>query len=160
RIGSFAIRPMLVSALLLATGNLVGKFAGVINQLILSSHFGAGAAMDGYFAVLAMPVFATGVVSSTLTNGVIPASVGVKEIAGVGRAHDLFRSILTMTLATTVGLCIVSVIGGGAILHLTAPGLGREQQAVAYILIPYLYPLFALNTLIAVITSAINAEGT
>jgi len=154
-----AAGPLLTAAALLMTGTLLTRAVGLLNQVAASSHFGAGAAMDAYFAVLAVPVFATSLITATLTSAVTPEYARVRLKLGRHTANNLFRVVLWLTTGLSIGLSVLLVLAGPWIVRVTAPGLNPEQLSVAEQLVPFVYPLLAINTAIGVVTGVVNAEG-
>jgi murein biosynthesis integral membrane protein MurJ len=151
--------PLLAAAALLMTGTLATRAVGLLNQLSASSHFGAGAAMDAYFAVLAVPVVVTSLLTATLTSAVTPEYTRVRAQLGRSAANDLFRVLLWFTTSLSILLSAGLVLAGPWVVHLTAPGLNAEQLSAAEQLVPFIYPLLAINTAIGVVTAIVNAEG-
>src|SRR5215467_9647936 len=72
----------------IASAGLLIRVMGMVNQVVVSANFGAGAAMDAYFVASLLPLLIAQLIVGAVENSVIPAYArartgGTKEQASV-----------------------------------------------------------------------------
>lgn len=133
-------------AVLIAAASFFSRILGLFRDRILAGEFGAGDALDVYYAAFRLPdMLYNFVIVGALSAGFIPIFVAMKQKKFSGGAHwRLANNYLTTTL---LGLSVVSVAGFIATPWLTpliAPGFSTEKLATVTTLtrIMFFSPIF------------------
>lgn len=155
-----AINTHVLRALLhLISAALLLRAGGMINQVIVSASFGAGAAMDAYFVAAAFPLLLVQLVSSAVESSVIPVYTQLRMRAGKEEVSRLFSTLLNglllLALLFTLGLFALR----RQLVLFSAPGLDPTRFAQAIALTPLLYLAVPLSLLIGLLECILNAEG-
>src|SRR6185312_15507970 len=143
----------------LASAALLSRMMGMVNQVIVTSHFGAGSAMDAYFVATTLPLLLAGLIGSTLEASVIPVYARVRSQQSKEQASLLFSSVLNLLLVSAVLLTAIMFIFRSQLLHLSAPDLNQSGLGLAINLAPFIYPAMLLTVIVGFLECILNAEG-
>jgi putative peptidoglycan lipid II flippase len=141
-----AINGHIARALLsLVSAALLLRAGGMLNQVIVSANFGAGAAMDAYFVATALPLLLVQLLTSALEAAVIPVYSRLRMHSGREGASRLLSTLINGLVLGTVLLVLILLALRQPLILLSAPGLdaGRLHQAVS--LAPLLYLTLPLS---------------
>lgn len=144
--------------LLLSSAALLVRVFGMVNQVVASGRYGAGATMDAYFVASTLPLLMAQLGGAAIESSVIPVYVHVRA-QGKERASILFSTSLNLLLISAVLLTVVMLIFRDQIIHLSAPGLDPLRTGLAMSLTPFIFPVVLLMMVIAYLESILNAEG-
>lgn len=152
-------RHILRALLSLVSAALLLRVGGMVNQVVVSANFGAGATMDAYFVAVAFPLLLVQLLSSALEAAVIPVYSRLRMRSGREVASRLLSTLVNCLVLWTVLLVLVLIALRQSLVFLSAPGLdsGRLQQAVA--LAPLLDLAIPLSLVIGLLECVLNAEG-
>ena len=147
-----AVFSLIFAAMLLRIGSM-------LNQVVISAHFGAGEAMDAYFVASAFPLLLVQLISSALEAAVIPV---YSRLSVETQRDAASRSLSTLINCVAIGalfLMLILIFASQPLAFLSAPGLGpaRLRQAVA--LAPWFYLSIPISLLTNLLTSLLNVEG-
>jgi len=143
----------------LASAALLIRVMGLVYQIIVTSRFGLGDAMDAYFVASLVPSLVAQLLSGTVEYSVIPVYIQVRSEEGRQQASELFSTLLNTLLAGTALLMVVMFIFRSQIVFFSAPVLGSARAELAISLVPFIVPILILQTLISLLESILNAEG-
>lgn len=155
-----AINRHIVQALFsLISAALLFRIGGMVNQVIVSASFGAGAAMDAYFVAAAFPLLLIQLLSSALEAAIVPVYSRLRLHANRDAASSLLSTLVNCLVISAILLLLVLIVLRQPLVFLSAPGLdlAREQQSVA--LAPMLYLVIPLSLVISLFECILNAEG-
>src|SRR6266852_5548161 len=93
----------------IASAALLVRVFGMLNQIVVTRHFGAGAAMDAYFVASTLPILMANLLSTSIESSVIPVYARVR-LQGKEQASILFSTLLNLVLLGTVLLTLVMLI--------------------------------------------------
>src|SRR5947209_17828677 len=96
---------------------------GMVNQVVVSSHFGAGATMDAYFVASALPLLLAQLVVSAIESSVIPVYARVRSQGEKEEATLLFSTVLNLLLIGAALLTLVMLMFRQQLILLSAPAL-------------------------------------
>ena len=144
--------------LILSSAALVVRVFGMLNQIVASGRFGAGAKMDAYFVASTLPLLTAQLASSAVESSVIPVYVRVRT-QGKERASILFSTSLNLLLISAALLTGVMLVFRYQIIHLSAPALDPFRTGFAVSLTPFIFPVVLLMIVITFLESILNAEG-
>src|SRR5258708_11979003 len=116
---------------------------GMLNQIVVTRRFGAGATMDAYFVASTLPLLMATLLSTSLESSVIPVYARVRT-QGKERASMLFSTLLNLVLLGTALLTLVMLIFRAQLIHLSAPPLDPSPTALPVSLPPFTFPLLFL----------------
>lgn len=158
--GSGAINRRVVRALLnLISAALLLRIGGMVNQVVVSADFGAGAAMDAYFVATAFPLLLVQLLSSALEAAVIPVYSRLRLSSDLEAASRLLSTLLNGLILATGLLVLVLLWLRQPLIFLSAPGLDSDRQQQAVILASLLDLALPLSLVIGLLEAVLNAEG-
>ncbi len=118
------------AAVIVGGASLASRVAGVFRDRILASTFGAGSALDSYYAAFRLPdVLYSLVILGALSAGFIPVFAEYLETKTKEEAWQLAERILSVVGATMMCICGALIIFAPAIVPLTVPGFDGEKLA-------------------------------
>ena len=126
-----------------AVFSLLSRILGVLRDRIFAGQFGAGEALDVYFAAFRIPDFIFNIiVLGGLSAGFIPIFTGL--IKDKKKAWVFTNNILNILMLLLVFLGILGVIFAPFLMQLIAPGFNSAQQQITTDLtrIMFLSPIF------------------
>jgi putative peptidoglycan lipid II flippase len=144
----------------LASATLVARGVGTFNQVVISDHFGAGAAMDAYFAAVAGPTLFATLVVSALESAVIPTYTKLVAAGREREASDVMSTLLNLVMLLLTALTAAMVVFPQYTVLAFAPGLPRGTVAIGVTLVPWILPTMMLNTYIGFTNAVLNATRT
>lgn len=158
RLSETAVNVKILGAILtLATGTIAARTLGVFNQSIISAHFGAGIAMDAYFATLALPVLLTNLVVNALQASIIPIYLRMTKDGREREASEVLSTILTLGLLLVFLLTVLMLAFPTLAVRIMAPGASQATIDAGAQLAPYVFPILLLNTVVGFLTAVSNA---
>ncbi len=89
--------------LTLASAALLTRVMGLLNQIVVTRRFGAGAEMDAYFVASTLPILMATLLSASIESSVIPVYARVRT-QGKEQASILFSTLLNLLVLGTVVL--------------------------------------------------------
>ncbi|MDQ2714021.1 MAG: murein biosynthesis integral membrane protein MurJ [Chloroflexota bacterium] len=143
----------------LASAALLTRMVGMVNQVIVSSRFGAGDMMDAYFVAAILPTTAAYIVITAIESAVIPVYTQVRAQHDKGQASTLFSTLLNLLLLGTVFLTCVMFLFRRQVILLSAPALDPLRIDLATSLAPYMFPVLILMVIAGFLECILNAEG-
>jgi putative peptidoglycan lipid II flippase len=143
----------------LAGITLAARALGVINQVAISDHFGAGAAMDAYFAALALPTFLGNLAVGALEASVIPIYARLHRVGQEREASEVLSTLFNIITLALGSLTALMLIFPEVAVRIFAPGVSPKTSEIAVALAPLLFPTLLLNTFVGFITSVLNTTG-
>src|SRR5262249_49451929 len=90
--------------LALSSAVLLTRIAGMVNQVVASSHFGAGSTMDAYFIVYTLPTLLAYLFIGSIEAAVVPVYAGVRAQGSKEQASRIFSTVLNLFLLSTIVL--------------------------------------------------------
>ena len=154
-----ANRQILRALLSLVSAALLLRAGGMINQIIVSASFGAGAVMDAYFVAAAFPFLLIQLINSALEAAVIPVYNRLRLRESKEALSRLFSTLLNCLLLAALLSTLVLLVFRSQIVLFSAPGLDSLRRNTAVDLAPLLYLLLPLSLVIGLLESLLNAEG-
>jgi len=143
----------------LASAALLIRVAGMLNQIVVSGNFGAGATMDSYFVASILPLSMAQLVISAIEASVIPAYARVRTHDGIKQTSALFSTLLNVLLVGTILVTVVMLFFHQQLIIMLAPGLDAFRIGLASSLFYFIFPAFALMVIIGYIECILNMEN-
>ncbi|MGZ6364371.1 MAG: murein biosynthesis integral membrane protein MurJ [Ktedonobacteraceae bacterium] len=143
----------------IASAALLIRMMGMLNQVVVSARFGAGATMDAYFVASTLPVLLAQLFGSSVESSVIPIYSRVRAKGRKEQASILFSSLLNILIIGSVLIVVLMLIFRQPLLRLSAPGLTPSTAAQAANLAFFIFPAFWLMVVIGFMECILNAEG-
>ncbi|MEO7018795.1 MAG: O-antigen ligase family protein [Ktedonobacteraceae bacterium] len=154
-----ANRHILRALLSLASAALLLRVGGMLNQIIVSASFGAGASMDAYFVAAAFPLLLVQLISSAIEAAVIPVYSQLRMRANREETSRLFSTLLNCLVLGALPLSLLLFVLRQPLVLFTAPGLDPEQIGQAAELTPLLYLVMPVSLLLGLLECILNTEG-
>ena len=129
----------------------------MINQSIISGRFGAGEAMDAYFATLALPVLITNLVVNALQSSTIPVFIRMRAEGRDREASEVLSTMLNFVLLLTGLFTAVTLLFPRLAVEAMAPGVSAATINIGVQLTPWIFPILLFNTVIGFLTGIANA---
>lgn len=143
----------------LVSAALLLRVGGMVNQVIVSASFGAGATMDAYFVAAAFPLLLVQLVSSAIEASVIPVYAQLRMHVSKEEISRLFSTLLHCLLLLALTLVLGLFVLRRPLVLFSAPGLDSTRFAQAVELTPLLYLVVPLSLVIGLLECILNAEG-
>lgn len=158
RLRETAVNVRILGAILtLASGTIAARALGVFNQTVISAHFGAGTAMDAYFATLALPVLLTNLVVNALQSAIVPVYIRMSREGREREASEVLSTMLNIVLLLAVLLTVLMIVFPELAVRVMAPGVSQATIDAGVRLAPYIFPIFLFNTVVGFLTAISNA---
>jgi murein biosynthesis integral membrane protein MurJ len=154
-----AVHKQISRALLtLSSAALLVRGFGMLNQIVITRRFGAGAAMDAYFVASTLPLLMGTLLSTSIESSVIPVYTRVRA-QGKEQASKLFSTLLNLLVLATILLTLGMLNFRNQLIQLSAPSLDPFRASLAVSLTPIIFPTLALMVVINFLQCILNAEG-
>lgn len=159
-VASKAANKQIFRALLsLASAALLIRIMGMFNQIVVTSHFGAGSSMDAYFISSALPILLAALLASAIEASVIPTYIGVRTRGTKEQASRLFSTLLNLFILSALVITLLMLLLRTPMILLSAPGSPPNTIGYAIYLAPFIFPVFALQVVIYFLECILNTEG-
>jgi putative peptidoglycan lipid II flippase len=132
------------AAIIVGAASLASRFLGVVRDRILAGQFGAGDALDTYYAAFRVPdLIFNLLVLGALSAGFIPIFTIYLQRQENDKAWRLTNEILNILIIGLLILCGLLFIFAPQLMQLITPGFGAEKmaQTVALSRIMFLSPI-------------------
>jgi len=144
------INSITVAAAFVALSSLASRFLGIVRDHILAGQFGAGSALDTYYAAFRIPdLIFNLIVLGALSAGFIPIfSAAIKNFSKTDSlnqaAWDLANNILNFLFLGIACLSLLGIIFAPVLTRFLTPGFGPQEQETTVLLtrIMFLSSLF------------------
>lgn len=143
----------------LASATLLSRMMGMVNQVLVSSRFGAGTTMDAYFIASTLPMTMAYLIINTAEAAVIPVYTRVRLEGEKKQVYLLFSTLLNLLIVGTVVLTLLMLIFRYQMIFFAAPALDPTRTALASSLTPLIYPVLTLMVIIGFVECILNTEG-
>ncbi|HEX6478395.1 MAG TPA: murein biosynthesis integral membrane protein MurJ [Ktedonobacteraceae bacterium] len=143
----------------LSSAALLTRMFGLLNQVVASSHFGAGAAMDAYFVVYTLPTVLALLLIGGIEAAIVPVYAHARAQGSKERASRIFSTVLNLFLLITIVLTALLIIFRRQTISLTAPALDPFRAGLAADLAPFMYPVLVLMVVAGLLECIFNVEG-
>jgi putative peptidoglycan lipid II flippase len=143
----------------LVSAALLLRVGGMVNQVIVSASFGAGAPMDAYFVAAAFPLLLVQLMGSAVEASVVPVYTRLRMLAGKEEVSRLFSMLLHCLLLLAFALVLGLFVLRRSLVLFSAPGLDSTRLAQAVELTPLLYLVVPLSLVSGLLECILNAEG-
>src|SRR5579875_3373103 len=151
-------RQIFGALLSLSSAALLIRVMGMVNQIIVTSRFGAGATMDAYFVASSLPTLLASLSGSAIEASVIPIYARVRT-EGKEQASILVSTLLNIFLLAAVLVTIIMLIFRRQFIFLSAPALDPFRAGLAASLAPVIFPSLILLLIISLLECILNTEG-
>jgi putative peptidoglycan lipid II flippase len=143
----------------IASAALLIRMMGMFSQVVITSRFGEGAAMDAYFVASALPIMIAQLLSSAIEASVIPVFTRVRARGKAEQASILFSTTLNLLLIGAALLTVMLFLFRDQVIHISAPAIDPLRMGIANSLAPIIYPVLFLMMVIGFLECILNAEG-
>ncbi len=143
----------------MASAALLTRMMGMLNQVIVTSRFGAGATMDAYFIATTFPTLLAYLLISSIETAVIPVYARVRAQEGKEQASILFSTLLNLLLVGATLLTLVLFVFRRQVVLFSAPALDPFRLGLAINLAPFTYPVIIPMIVIGFLECILNTEG-
>src|ERR1044071_3654749 len=146
------------SAVLVATGILCSRLAGLFRQRVFAHYFGLSAPADAFSAAIRIPNFLNNLFGEgALSASFIPVYAGLLA-RGESREADRVAGAIASLLALVVSaIVLVGMLATPLLLPLIAPGFAGETRALAIVLVRILFPAVGLTVMSAWCLGILNS---
>ena len=134
---------------------LASRITGLLQIIVVSSLFGAGASFDAFNVAFRIPnllrrLFGEG----AFTQAFVPTLARARAADGDEATHALIDAVATILFFALVATCIVGVVAAPFIVWLTASGLERFDQAV--VMTRVMFPYIGFISLVSLSSGVLN----
>src|SRR5260370_6349756 len=132
-----------------ASAALLVRMMGLLNQVVVSSRFGAGPRMDSYFIAVSVPTLLAQLLGGAIEASIVPTYARVRAQGTKEQAHRLFSTLLNLLIICTVVTTLVLVLFRSQVVFLSAPGSRPDIVGLAINLMPFIFPAFVLLVVVS-----------
>jgi murein biosynthesis integral membrane protein MurJ len=143
----------------LSSAALFVRMIGMLNQVVASTHFGAGAVMDAYFVAYTLPTVVALLIVGAIEAAVIPVYSRVRSQESKEQASRLFSTILNLFMLGSLLLTILLIVFHRQMVLLTAPALDPFRANAAANLALFMDPVLFLMVVVGLLECVFNVEG-
>ncbi|MFH1661536.1 MAG: murein biosynthesis integral membrane protein MurJ [Candidatus Falkowbacteria bacterium] len=139
------INSITLAALLVALSSLISRFLGIFRDRILAGEFGAGDALDIYYAAFRIPDLVFNLlVLGALSAGFIPVFTSIINNKNKQDGWKFASGILNILVLFLIILSGLGIIFAPSLMKLIVPGFSPEKQAsvISLTRIMFLSPIF------------------
>lgn len=133
------------AAFIVGAASVASRVVGVLRDRVLASSFGAGNALDAYYAAFRLPdLLYTLIILGALSAGFIPVFAEYLETKGSDEAWRLAERVLSVVGTAMIVVCALLVVFAREIVPLTVPGFSgvKLEDTIQLTRIMALSPLF------------------
>lgn len=145
--------------LAIASAVLLIRIMGMLNQLVVTARFGAGARMDAYLVAYTFPYQLAILITSAVEYSIIPVYARVRSRGDQEQTSLLFSTLLNLLLIGAALLTVVMFIFRRQMVFFSAPGLDPLRSGLAIDLTSFILPVFLLMVVAGFLEYVLNAEG-
>ena len=142
----------------LSSAMLLIRAMGMLNQIVVTARFGAGAAMDAYFVAILLPLTLAQLVVDTIENSFIPAYLRARS-KGPEESAVLFSTLLNLLVIVAGVFVLLMLLFRRQVIFLSAPALDPSRTDQAIGLLPFILPAFILMIVLGLLECIFNIEG-
>lgn len=143
----------------LASGVLLVRAMGLVNQIAITSRFGAGSVMDAYFVASGLPLILASSLTSAIEFSVIPVFTRLRhERLSPEHATAVFSTLVNIFLIGATLLTLLIILFRQRLLFLTAPALDAARMELAVQIAPIIFPALLLMVMAALLECVLNTE--
>ncbi len=143
----------------LASATLLIRVVGMGNQIVVTSHFGAGAIMDAYIVAASLPLLMGTLLVDAIRGSVVPVYARLRTDATQELGSAFFSTFLNLLAIGAAALTLVMLLFRRHVLLLMAPALDARRMALALELAPFIFPTLVLTVAIGLLECLLNTEG-
>ena len=143
----------------IASAALLIRLMGMVNQVVVSARFGAGATMDAYFVASTLPILLAQLIGGAVESSVIPVYARVRLKGRKEHASILFSSLLNILFLGSLLIVVLMLIFRQQFIQLSAPGLDPYSTMLASNLAFFIFPVLLLSVIEGFLESILNSEG-
>lgn len=160
-----AVRPrslqgrILRALLSIASATLLVRVMGMGMQVVVTSRFGEGPAMDAYFIAAAVPLLVAGVIAAAMEASVVPVYTRLRTAGDNEQAFRLSSTLLHLVLIVAIVATLLMLVFRRQVVLLSGPAAGPVRLHEAAALAPVLFPVLVVTLVLALLESILNAEG-
>lgn len=133
------------AAFVVGTASIASRLVGVLRDRALASTFGAGNALDAYYAAFRVPdLLYNLIILGALSAGFIPLFSEYLATREKHEAWKLAEQVLSIVGATMILICVLFALFAPLVIPFTVPGFAGEKLALTIQLsrIMLLSPIF------------------
>ena len=159
-VGAKSVHSSIFRALLsISSAALLIRVFGMLNQVVITSHFGASATMDAYFVAASFPTLLGQLAVSSTEASVIPVYARIRKEQTKERVSILLSTLVNLLLIGTVLVMLLLFIFRGQMIFISAPALDATRAGYAAYLAPFILPSLLLTVVIGFLECILNSEG-
>lgn len=151
-----ANRQIFRAFLRIASATLLIRVMGMVSQIVISGHFGAGATMDAYFVASGLPLLLASLLTSAIDGSVVPVYVRTRR---KDQSSALFSTMLNLLLISIIVLTLILVFFRQQAIFLVAPALDPFRKELAISLTPVIFPVLLVMVVNGFLECLLNVEG-
>lgn len=139
-------------------GTVIAKLATTTKEVAVASWFGRNDSIDAFLLAMVLPLALTGLIASSFNGALVPVYIRVRENEGEEAAQRLLSSVQALNLFLLVPVLILLAISAPYYLPLLGSGFSLAKLALTTKLLYLLLPGMLVNGVIAIWSSALNAD--
>jgi peptidoglycan biosynthesis protein MviN/MurJ (putative lipid II flippase) len=136
-----------------------GSALALVNQVALSSIFGAGASLDALFAAVSVPLALTGAFNTAMDAVMVPTYANTLAKKRDRSASAYAMAALVVIASVLFAMYAIAVLASPVIVSLFLPGFDAAQRELTMTLVPVMGLSVALSGLSETLQRVLNFHG-
>lgn len=139
--------------------SVAAKSVLVAKDVLVASAFGTANVLDSFLLATLVPFFVSGILASSITSAFLPQFISVREERGSEAAQALARSVLLVSALGSLGLTVVFIFAGRAIVGFLCRNRNHAEWLLTtqfYAVLIWSIPLVACGTVFSAVLNARN----
>ena len=145
-------------ALSTATMTLGSNLTGLIRQLAFAWVYGAGRSMDAFLVASVLSQMVFGSIDSAISATLIPVYTELRQHSEE-EADRFMRAVSGLVAAFTVLAGLLFYLGAPVLVHLLAPGFGKQEASLASFLLRVMVPSLLFMGLASISVGFLQTKG-
>ncbi len=143
----------------LASASMFIRMMNMLNQVIISARFGAGATMDAYLVATTLPTILAQLIISAVESAVIPVYIRTRTERTAKQTSILFSTLVNLLFVGVAALTVIMLLFRHQVIFFSAPALDPFRANLAVDLAPFIFPVMLLMVIVGFLGCVLNAEG-
>ncbi|MCR5263501.1 MAG: murein biosynthesis integral membrane protein MurJ [Clostridiales bacterium] len=145
---------------LMMAATVLAKGLGVLRQMLIASHYGAGGAADAFNAAQALPLTMFDILlGAAIPGAFIPAYNRMMARDGEKRADEFADRFLNAVFVFTGALALLGIVFAPQLTELTASELDPQTKALSVRLLRIMFPMIIFTGGAYTLTGVMQSKG-
>ncbi len=143
---------------LTAVAAAIGVVFGLLLDVSIAAHFGAGRATNSFYVAARIPLAVASVVMVAANQALVPAFRTSLSKRGAEATHRLISMIVSAVVIIGAALFVLVWIVATPLMRITAPGISNTEVVTAASMVPIVFAMAPLVAVSEVMRAYLNSK--